>query len=298
MIKIIFYPLLAALTVSSALAQEAVSLSGPDGVVLKAWHYKPLHDKLENGSVVRKPVVVALHGCGGLYSTGGARNGKPNARHHAMGQMLAGQGYHTVFPDSFGSRGVPSICGQAQQPKNGVQIGIEERRADTLAVQTWVRAQPWADAQHIALLGWSHGAMTLLASTDRQNAQIKAAGAPFRAAIAFYPGCVNADKAGYRPNTPLTLLLGADDDWTLPEPCIRMADRLKRAGDDVSLTVYPDAVHDFDTPLPGIRTRSDVPSRRPGAAAGEGVKVGQNPAAREDSWRQVREILKKAFAVD
>ena len=262
---------------------------------MKAWLYKPADINTANATVGNKPVVMALHGCGGLYAETGARKGLLNARHHAMGEMLAAQGYYAIFPDSFGSRGVPSICSEAQRLKNGIRIDMDERRADILAALAWVRAQAWADAQRVALLGWSHGAMSLLAVTDRHHAAVKAAGEPFKTAIAFYPGCVNADKAGYRPNTSLTLLLGADDDWTLPEPCIRMAERLQRTGDTVKIKVYPGAVHDFDTPLPGMRQRSDVPSRRPGASPGEGVKAGQNPAAREDAWSRVRETLSQAF---
>ena len=275
----------------SALAQEAVNLPGPGGVTLKAWLYKPAD------STPVKPVVVALHGCAGLYATTGRRQGQINARHHAMGEMLQAQGYYALFPDSFGSRGIDGVCSELQRLKNGVQIGITERRADVLATQAWVRQQPWADAQRIALLGWSHGGITLLASTDAGQSAVKNAGAPFVTAIAFYPGCVQANRDGYTPNTPLTLLLGADDNWTLPEPCIQLAGRLQQKGYTVTLKVYPDAVHDFDTPLPGLRTRTDVPSRAPGAAAGEGVKVGQNPAARDDAWARVREILKVAFAV-
>jgi dienelactone hydrolase len=273
-------------------AQETVSLPGAGGVQLKALHYKPAGDESP------KPVVIALHGCGGLYATAGARKGQLNARHHAMGEMLQAQGYHAIFPDSFGSRGIESICSEVQRLKNGIRVGMDERRLDTLATLAWVRTQPWADAKpprnHVALLGWSNGAMSLLAATDANHSAVKSAGLPFKTAIAFYPGCVDANAQGYRPNTPLSLLLGADDDWTLPEPCIKMAERLQRLGDAVTLKVYPGAVHDFDTPLAGLRTRSDVPSRSP-ARAGQGVQVGQNPAAREDSWRRVREILKQAF---
>jgi dienelactone hydrolase len=275
----------------SSYAQEAISLPGPSGIQLKAWHYKPA------GEAAPKPVVIALHGCGGLYSTAGERKGQLNARHHAMGQMLQSQGYHVLFPDSFGSRGIESICSEVQRLKNGVQVGVDERRADVLAALSWLRAQPWVDTQrnHIAVLGWSNGAQTLLAATDGGHRFVKAAGQPFKTAIAFYPGCVEANRTGYRPNTQLTMLLGADDDWTLPEPCIKLGEQLKSKGDDVTVKVYPGAVHDFDTPLPGIRTRNDIPSRSP-ARAGQGVQVGQNPAAREDSWALVRDILKKSFA--
>jgi dienelactone hydrolase len=274
----------------TAFAQEAISLPGPGGIVLKAWHYKP------SGDTTPKPVVIALHGCGGLYATSGDRKGQLNARHHAMGQMLQAQGYHAILPDSFGSRGIESICSEAQRLKNGIQVGTDERRADVLAALSWVRAQSWADASrnNIALLGWSHGSQTLLASTDAGNSAVKAAGQSFKTAIAFYPGCVEASRTGYRPNTQLTMLLGADDDWTLPDPCIRLGEQLKNKGDDVTVKVYPGAVHDFDNPVPGVRTRSDIPSRSQ-ARKGQGVQVGQNPQARDDSWQQVREILKRAF---
>jgi dienelactone hydrolase len=269
---------------------QAVVMSGSGAVQLKAWHFKPA---IANDA--RRPVVIALHGCGGLYATTGVRKGQLNARHQAMGEMLQEQGYHVVFPDSFGSRGVESVCSEVQRLKNGVTIGMNERRTDVLAALAWVRSQAWADPARVALLGWSHGAQTLLAATDVNHRAVKAAGEPFKTAIAFYPGCINAEREGYRPNTSLTLLLGADDDWTLPEPCIKMAKRLQEAGDAVTIKVYEGAVHDFDTPLPGIRTRSDVPSRKPGAQPGEGVKVGQNPAARADAWQRVRETLAHAF---
>lgn len=270
-------------------AQEVLSVPGSAGLALKTWHYKPA------GDLAPKPAVIALHGCGGLYATSGMRKGQINARHQAMGEMLAAQGYHVLFPDSFGSRGIESICSEVQRLKNGIRVDRDERRADTLAVLAWLRTQPWVDTQrnNIAVLGWSNGAQTVLAATDGGNRFVKTAGLPFKTAIAFYPGCVEAIRVGYRPNTQLTLLLGADDDWTLPEPCIKLGEQLKAKGDDVTVKVYPGAAHDFDTPLPGIRTRSDVPSRtRPG----EGVRVGQNAAAREDSWALVRSILLQAFS--
>ena len=286
-----FLALLGLFAANAAFAQDFVTFPGPGHLQLKAWHYKPAGD-----GAVAKPVVIALHGCGGLYATAGARKGQLNARHHAMGQMLQEQGYHAIFPDSFGSRGIESICSEAQRLKNGINVGMTERRADVLTALAWVRLQSWADPKRVALLGWSHGAQTLLAATDAGQASVKAI-APFATAIAFYPGCVNAAREKYQPNAPLTLLLGADDDWTLPEPCIKLSEKLQSQGHRVSLKVYPGAVHDFDTPLPGLRTRADIPSRSP-ARAGQGVQVGQNPAAREDSWALVRQTLSQAFAAE
>lgn len=289
---ILLVPLLVLAFSSECLAQSHVQFPGAGGVQIKAVMYAPDQAALRQNHTPW-PVVIALHGCGGLYATAGARKGLLNARHHAMGQMLSEQGYQVVFPDSFGSRGVVGVCSEVQRLSNGIQVGSRERSADVLAALAWVRAQSWADPKRVAVLGWSHGAQTLLAATDAGQANVQAA-ARFVTAIAFYPGCVNAARTGYQPNTPLALLLGAEDDWTLPAPCIQLAEKLQKQGHAVMLKIYPGAVHDFDTPLPGIRTRNDIPSRSP-ARAGQGVQVGQNPAAREDSWALVRAILRESF---
>jgi dienelactone hydrolase len=276
---------------SNACGQEAILLDGPGSVKLKAWHYKAGGD-----TAVPKPVVIALHGCGGLYATAGVRKGQLNARHHAMGQMLQTQGYHAIFPDSYSSRGIEGTCSEVQRLNNGIRVAAQERRLDTLATLAWVRSQVWADVgrNNVGLIGWSQGAQTLLAATDAGHAEVKTT-LPVKTAIAFYPGCVDASREGYRPNAPIAFLLGADDDWTLPEPCVRLAQSLQSKGDQVTLKVYPGAVHGFDTPIPGIRTVSEIPSRSP-ARVGLGVQVGQNSAAREESWALVRDILKRAFA--
>ncbi len=276
----------------AALAQVPVSFPSPDGFPLKAWHYRPT-----DASSEPRPVIIALHGCTGLYAGSGARKGLPNARHHAMGEMLASQGYHAVFPDSFGSRGIESICSDAQRSTNATRVRIDDRRADVLATLEWARTQTWADTRrnNFAVLGWSHGGITVLAATDATHPAVKDAGRGFKAAIAFYPGCIQASRSGYTPNTELTLLLGAEDDWTLPEPCLAMAEALRVKGFPVETRLYPGAVHGFDWPLAGISSRDDVPSQSP-ARKGRGVLFGQNPQAREDSWKHVRETLARAFA--
>ncbi len=296
-----------ALWTCAASAQQEVRVPSLDGTELKAWWFeaKPAPTQttaqttaqIAQTDAARRPVVVAMHGCGGLYAAAGRSKGQLNARHQAMGEMLQAQGYHVVFPDSLATRGETSLCAQAIGTR---QITQRQRRADALGALAWVRQQPWADGARVALLGWSNGGSSVLAATDgahplvleQVRAQTRAA-APFKTAIAFYPGCTDTLTSGYALNTSLTLFLGADDDWTPPGPCIAMAKALEsQAKQTVELNVYPGAVHDFDTPLPGVRERADVPSRlRPG----RGVMTGQNPAAREASWARVRELLAGAF---
>ena len=284
---------LLALHSSALYAQQETVLPSLDGTALKAWWFKPTSSAAQ-GEAFQHPVVIAMHGCGGLYATSGARKGLLNARHQAMGEMLAGEGYHVVFPDSLTARGESSIC---VQPIGRRNITQQQRRVDALGALAWVRQQPWADGQRVALLGWSHGGSAVLAATDTTHAQVKNSKlAPFKTALAFYPGCADALQRGYQPNTALTFFLGADDDWTPPAPCIALAQQLQdkqtETQQNVELNVYPGAMHDFDTPLPGVRERPEIPSR---LFPGKGVMAGQHPAARQASWDRVKAVLRQAL---
>ena len=198
--------------VAVAAAPQEVSYLSHDGTLIKAWVFLP------DGPVPRGS-VVALHGCGGLYASRGARRGQLNARHQAMADMLVGQGYAAVFPDSLTPRGESELCTQKMGSR---QIDQTQRRADTLGALAWVAAQPWASAGRIALLGWSHGGSAVLAATDLSRAVVRAQMPQPALAVAFYPGCSAALKSGYRPSARLVLMLGEKDDWTPPGPCVEL----------------------------------------------------------------------------
>lgn len=299
-----FFSLTVLLVAASAHAQQEVMLPSLDGTQLKAWWLAPKATAANTSSdakgdaamPARLPAVIALHGCGGLYARAGERKGLLNARHQAMGEMLQGMGYHVIFPDSLSARGEDSLCAQ---PIGTRKVTQTQRRADAFGALEWVRAQPWADPSRVAVIGWSHGGSAVLAVTEAANRKADSV-EPFKTAIAFYPGCSDSLDRKYQPNTSLTLFLGADDDWTPPGPCLSMVEQIKAqpkvqgaaASSPVELHVYPGAVHDFDTPLGGVRERKDVPSR---LHPGKGVMAGQNAAAREASYKRVREVLQEAF---
>lgn len=253
-----------------------VAFPSQDGTALKAWLYMPQQ--------APRGTVVALHGCGGLYATRGAREGLLNARHHAMGEMLAAQGYAAVFPDSLTPRGEKEICTQ----KFGARkIDQRQRRADALGAFTWVAAQPWADTKRIAVLGWSHGGSAVLAATDATRDDVMSNVVKPAIAIAFYPGCSDSLKSRWKPDTRLVIMIGELDDWTPAAPCVSLGkDR------NVEVTVFPDSYHDFDNPIGTVVMRKDVPN---GVNPGQGVHAGANPVAREQANARVRDLLGAAF---
>ena len=149
-----------------------------------------------------------------------------------------------------------------------------------------------------ALLGWSHGGSTALATLDASQVEVarfrEAPDAPFfRAGIAFYPGCTAAaSNARWRPAVPMEILIGAADDWTPAKPCIDLAERAREREWPLQTIVYPGAHHGFDAPSGRVRHRADVPN---GVVPGAGVHVGPDPAARADANVRVESFLRKAL---
>ncbi len=98
-------------------------------------------------------------------------------------------------------------------------------------------------AGRIGLIGWSHGGITTLHAVD--DVYLSRLGTDrFRAAIAFYPGCL---IRLLRLNAPLLILIGEEDDWTPAARCRRMEVE-PETSHQFTLKIYPGAYHEFDRP--------------------------------------------------
>ena len=109
----------------------------------------------------------------------------------------------------------------------------------------------------------------------------------FRAAVALYPGCetrLRGRTESYRPVAPLLILIGEKDDWTPAEPCQRLAAAAQAAGYPVTIKVYADAHHSFDSDRPVRYVAARVNSASP---TGRGATTGGHPAAWAASIRDV-----------
>lgn len=242
---------------------EKVSLSARDGhEALTGYLLRPKGPG-------RHPAVVALHGCSGLF----AKYGGLTSRHLDWGLRLSNEGYVVLFPDSFGSRGWGSLCRVKKRP-----VKQRHRVGDAIFAARWLRDQPFVDGRRVALLGWSNGGITVLRTVVRKEARV------FRTAIAFYPGCkVVLKKTKLRPRVPLSILMGAADDWTAPAPCAALAKRW-----DVPITLYQGAYHGFDAPGNRLRVRKGMAFTATGTGM---VHVGTNKEARRRAIVDVRRIL-------
>jgi len=267
---------LAALAV--AFAANAGPLPAPHQVdiplgsgMLHAQLYKP-----DGGGPF--PVVVALHGCGGL--AGHAEPVQPRYRDWA--EQLLKEGNAVLLPDSYGSRELGPQC----RVKERRVLARRERVADIMAAKAWLVQQPWAARNRISLLGWANGASALLWAIRPQQSS-RNVEPDFRSAIAFYPDCRLSSGLGWSARVPTLLLIGAKDDISSPPACRQMVDGAYGRSALARLVVYPDAYHDFDRanfPLHAVNGTSD-------ATVPEKGHVGTDAEARADSQKRVAEWL-------
>lgn len=250
----------------AAPALQAVEIPLPSGVVLRA------HWLAASGEGPR-PAVLALHGCGGLYTKSGALS----ERFREMADRLHAAGYGVLLPDSFGSRGLRDVCQTRYRER---AMNVAERAQDARGALVWLSMQPQVDAARIGVLGWSNGATTALNLLEQRRLEPAAGEPPIAGTAVFYPGCGPLlQRQAQLERVPLLMQLGALDDWTAPGPCVDYAHQLQaQAGSDVTLHVYANSYHGFDSNAP-VRVRADVPN----GVSAQGVHQGGNPQARTQS---------------
>ena len=261
-----------------AFGADAAPLAAPRQVdipsgnaILHAQLYKPEG----NGPF---PVVIALHGCGGL----GGRSEPVQTRYQDWAEQLLKGGKAVLLPDSYGSRELGPQC----RAKEHKILARRERVADIMASRQWLVEQPWAAHDRISLLGWANGASALLWAV-RPQLSSRRVEPDFRSAIAFYPDCRISSGLGWSARVPTLLLIGAKDDVSSPPACRQMVDGARGRSALARIVVYPGAYHDFDRanfPLHATAGSSD-------AALPEHGHLGTDPEARADSQKRVAEWL-------
>lgn len=264
------------LCAAGAQAQEKVAFPSRDGTPLDGYLFRAPQGK------GRAPALVFAHGCGGLIGKNGI-----NARETDWAARFTASGISVLMVDSFTPRGVSSMCA----PANFRAEVYQARPQDMYGALAYLQAQPFVDPGRIALMGWSLGGGTVL-NTLRTDSPARPPGlAPardFQAAVAFYPASCNPARqpGGWTSRIPLLVLTGEKDVWTPLAPCEALLDAAARAGQPVTLHVYPGAYHDFDWPGLAYRERPEFRTR-----TGIVPIVAMDPAARADALERVPAFL-------
>jgi len=265
--------------VDPSLSPHRISITSGDGSEVSGYLYRPK----EAG---RRPAVVMLHGCSGLLTK---KYGRLKSRERAWRDSFLAEGYVVLLLDSFTARGYRSIC-KISLRKRPVEP-FRERPHDAYGALRWLQQQTFVAPDKVALGGWSNGAMTMLwtvlADAPQRPADLVY---DFRVAFGFYPGCITLGKRrpDYTAAVPTLLQLGADDNWTWPKPCRKLAEgATARGGATVIVETYEGAAHSFDHPKSKRRTITVSDDRH--------VRIGTHPEAREAAIKRIKSYLRGAF---
>jgi dienelactone hydrolase len=203
----------------AASAQERVSFPSLDGpgnapVVLIGYFFPAASSPA--------PAIAMFHGCDGAYD----RKGRLARRMREYATLFNGLGLHVLVVDSLTPRYEKELCTQRTGKRRVTQAN---RRLDALGAIEYLAGRADVDARRIGLVGWSHGASTVLAATNTRHHDVAQQAVKPAFAIAFYPGCEADLRRGYQPSGPLLMLVGQADDWTPAAPCVALAESLHKA---------------------------------------------------------------------
>lgn len=274
MYRVLICAALAGLLSVPAKAQEKVSFPSTDGdltggtpTTITGYLYKPVG----TGTF---PAVVGMEGGAGLFDP---LYGQP--LYGQWSEILTRAGYLVLLVDSFQPRGYSNIGDR------GFSVSpVVEMPRDAFGAMAYLRSRPDVKPDNIAIMGWSYGGGTTLAAVA--NGGLPKDVKDFRAAVAFYPGCIRIQDAHWRPRVPMLLLMGEADDVGSLARCKEFA----AGGALLEAHFYPNARHNFDHPnLP--LTVSNLPAI--GNQPSRGITSGSNPEARADAINRVTQFLAK-----
>ena len=220
----------------SARTPGSLSMSDPDWAERMApfiRRYPP------RGSVEKFPVLLLLHGCAGDF---------PHLDHWA--RLLSEAGYLVYTIDSLTPRNIP-----AWKARCLVCIGLRlpgfQRSRDITAALSLVGSDPMADLSRIGLIGWSHGAWTVMEwlYDPSQTRVLKETGATLASLIFVYPYCGLASII-HQQNWPATvpvLIVTAEHDRIVSNRLTEgLVSRLQKLGLNVTHVTMHGAKHAFD----------------------------------------------------
>ena len=186
------------------------------------------------------PVVVVLHGSGGI--------------HGSEAQWLSifnSMGLATFMVDSnWPRRKCKKIFKKAIPNCSDVHKGIT-RIVDARRALELLSKHPRIDPARIGCLGSSLGGIgCLYQSVKRFQKMWGAPGIEFAASVPMYPVCnFKYLEDDVMSDEPIRIHIGDLDQYGSSESCVKYVERLRLKGKDITATVYPGVHHTFDTKI-------------------------------------------------
>ena len=193
------------------------------------------------------PAVVLMHGCGGLMPA-------VRAALATHAEALAEAGFAALILDSFGPRGNAggAVCETYERLGHARRYRVQ----DAEDARAWLAARPGIDGANIFQMGQSNGGSVSIRLAQRETTG-------FRAIAAYYPWCGAFNRLGAKAvlTAPLIVFGGGKDDWVAPDDCTT----IRAEGAEYEVTVYPEAAHSFDLPIPVHRFKGHLVGHAPAA---------------------------------
>jgi dienelactone hydrolase len=257
------------------------------------------------------PAMVVVHGSSGVLQND-----------WDWAKRLNELGIAAFVIDNFTGRGI------AETATDQSRLSPSADAAGALAALSLLATHPAIDPRRIGVIGFSRGGSAAINSAfEPIRRAVIGDDLRFAAHVALYPGCAVPFVSAHLDGSPLLMLLGGKDDYTPASFCLEYADRLRALRASITVAVYPNANHGFDsTAPPHFRRRATALHNCQGEidlddgvftaqtgggqiasgadAASElkrcterGVTVGGDPEAREKAPSDVADFLKPIFAL-
>jgi len=188
------------------------------------------------------PVVVVLHGMGGIHDSA-----------EYWLSALNSMGLATFMVDSnWPRRKCKKIFKKAIPTCSDVHKGIT-RIVDARRALELLSKHPRIDPARIGCLGSSLGGIgCLYQSVKRFQKMWGAPGLEFAASVPMYPVCnFKYEEDDVMSDEPIRIHIGDLDQYGSAESCIKYVERLRLKGKDITVTVYPGVHHSFVTKIIG-----------------------------------------------
>ena len=253
---------------TNASAQELSAVSyaieegfGSGSVTVKAQLYRPL-------GASPAPAVIVLHGCAG-----------PTDATFDWAKRIAGWGYVAIVPDSFGSRDKTNVCNEPLIMLPGM------RMLDVIGAAEYLATLPFVRHDRIALIGFSHGAGTVI---DALQEVLSSVG--IRGGVAYYPLCIPQRHTNVA--MPLLVFIGDKDDWSPADRCRALQEAGFSHPGLTEIVYYPDVHHGFDVNAPSHSVSgADLLSQNGSVTDAVQHHIEYDPIAARDAEVRTRAFL-------
>ncbi|MDH4582639.1 dienelactone hydrolase family protein [Pseudomonas sp. BN415] len=262
--------LLFALLLGSGLAQAEIKTSeipykGPDGTALIGYY------AYDDAIAGKRPGVVVVHEWWGLndYAKRRARD-------------LAALGYSALAIDMYGDGKNTEHPADAQGFMEAALASAPAAKARFLAGLDLLKAQPQTDASKLAAIGYCFGGKVVL--------DMARAGVPLAAVVSFH-GVLAATSAAKPGDIKAKVLVEhGEKDTLVPMASVNsFKEEFDNAKADYRVVVQPNAKHSFTNPDADRLSHA-------GHGSEKGPDLGYSKVADENSWNDMQELFKEAFA--